>query len=79
MLKKLDDVLFGGLRGRRRSKSALGLLDGRIRNGCGIGDVVEEFISFFLGYDMAFSGDMDNESLLSTLLELGWDQYNVDT
>lgn len=79
MLKKLDDILLGGLRGRRQLKSALGLLYGRIRDGCGIGDVVKKLISFFLGYDMTFPDDMDDESLLSSFLELGSDQYNVDS
>lgn len=38
---------------------------------------MQEFISFFLGYDMTFPGDVDDESLLSSLLELGLDQFDA--
>lgn len=71
-LEKSGDILARTLVGRCQLKSALSLLDGRIRNGCGVGDVVKEFLPFFRSYDVTFPGDMDDESFLSSLLKLGW-------
>jgi hypothetical protein len=69
-------ILSPGRSGRScQPKRTLGLLDGGYWDWRREGDIVYKPFTFFFGYNMAFPGNVDDESLLSSFLELRSDYY----